>query len=51
MEGESGVNRSAIDQLLSSDIQRDQRESKSGVTLRIIDEVHFSDMKRDQMED
>ena len=31
MEGESGVTRSIIDQLHSSDIQRDQIEGESGV--------------------
>ena len=35
MEGESGVTRSIIDELHSSDIQGDQRGSGSGVT-RII---------------
>ena len=32
MEGESGVTRSIIDALDSSDIQRDQMEGASGVT-------------------
>ena len=32
MEGESGVTRSIIDQLYSSDIQRDQMEGGSAVT-------------------
>ena len=32
MEGESGVTRSVIDELHSSDIQRDQMEGESGVT-------------------
>ena len=32
MEGESGVTRSIIDELHSSDIQRDQMEDESGVT-------------------
>ena len=32
MEGESGVTRSVIDELHSSDIQADQMEGESGVT-------------------
>ena len=32
MEGESGVTRSIIDELHSSDIQVDEMEDKSGVT-------------------
>ena len=32
MEGESGVTRSIIDELHSSDIQRDQMQDESGVT-------------------
>ena len=32
MAGESGVTRSIIDELHSSDIQGDQREGESGVT-------------------
>ena len=40
MERESGVNRSMIDELHSSDIQGDQIEGESGVTLSIIDELH-----------
>ena len=32
MEGESGVNRSMIDELHSGDIEGDQREGESGVT-------------------
>ena len=36
MESESGVTRSIIDELRSSDIQRDQMEGKSGVTRSII---------------
>ena len=32
MEGESGVTRNIIDELHSSDIQRDQMEGESGVT-------------------
>ena len=40
MERESGINRSIIDELHSSDIQGDQIEGESGVTLSIIDELH-----------
>ena len=32
MEGESGVTRSIIDELYSSDIQRDQIEGESGLS-------------------
>ena len=41
MEGESGATQSIIDELHSSDIQRDQKEGESGVTGSIIDELHF----------
>ena len=41
MEGESGVTKSIIAELHSSDIQGDQMEGKSGVTGIIIDELHF----------
>ena len=37
MVGETGVIRSIIDELHSSDIQRDQMEGESGVTRSIID--------------
>ena len=37
MEVESGVTRSIIDELLSSDIQGDPMEGESGVTLSVID--------------
>ena len=40
MEGESGVTRSIIDELLSWDIQRDQMEGESGLTRSIIDAFH-----------
>ena len=39
MEGESGVTRSIIDELNSSDIQGDEMEGESGVTRSIIDEI------------
>ena len=44
MEGESCVTGSIMDELQSSDIQRDQMEGDSGVTQSIIDELHSSDM-------
>ena len=47
MEGESGVTRSIIDELHSSDIQRDQMEGESGVTRSIIDELNSSDIQGD----
>ena len=37
MECENGVTRSIIDELHSSDIQRDEMEGESGVTGSIID--------------
>ena len=40
MERESGVTRSIIDELHSSDIQGDQMEGESGVTRGIFDERH-----------
>ena len=39
MEGESGVTRSIIDEVHSSDIQGDQMEAETGVTGSIIDEL------------
>ena len=45
MEGEKGMTRSIIDQLLSSDTQQDQMEGESGVTRSIIDEIHSSDIQ------
>ena len=47
MEGESGVTRSIIDELHSSDILRDQKEDESGVIRSIIDEFHSSDIQGD----
>ena len=44
MEGESGVTRSMIDELHSSEIQRGEMEGESGVTRSIIDELHSWDM-------
>ena len=45
MQGESGVTRGIIDQLHSSDIQRDQMEGESGVARRLIDELHSLDIQ------
>ena len=47
MECESGVNRCSIDQVRSSDSQRDQMEGESGVTRSIIDEFHSSEIQGD----
>ena len=44
MERESGVTRSIIDELHSSDIQGHQMEGEGSVTRSIIDELHFSDL-------
>ena len=40
MEGESGVTRSIIEELHSSDIQGDQMEGESGVTRNIMVELY-----------
>ena len=50
MVGETGVIRSIIDELHSSDIERDQIEDEIGVTWIFIDEYHSLDILRDQME-
>ena len=50
MADESGVTRSIIDELHSSDIQRDQMEGKSGLTQSFIDELHSWDIQGGQME-
>ena len=50
MEGESGVNRSILDELSRSDMQGDQMEGSSGVSVSIIDELHSWDIQRDQIE-
>ena len=47
MEGESGVTRSIIDELHSTDIQGEQMEGESGVTRSIIEELHSSDIQGD----
>ena len=44
MEGESGVTRSIVDELPSSDIQLEQTEGESDVTRMIFDEYHSSDI-------
>ena len=51
MYGESGVNRSIIDEVHSSDIQGDQMKGGSGVTRSIIDELHSLDLQGDQTVD
>ena len=40
MAGESGVTRSIIDEIHTSNIQGDQMEDESGVTRSIIDQLH-----------
>ena len=44
MDSESGITRSIIDEVHSSDIQGDQIEGESGVTGSIIDELHSLDI-------
>ena len=39
-----------IDELLSWDIQPDQKNGENGVTRSIIDELHSFDIQGDQME-
>ena len=50
MQGESGVTRSIIDELLPSDIQGVERKGESGVTRSIFHELHSSDIQGDQTE-
>ena len=45
MEGESGVTRNIIVELLSWDIQGDQMVGESGVTRKIIHELHSWDIQ------
>ena len=45
MERESGFTRNIIDELHSSDIQRDRMEGESGLTRDMIDELHSSDIE------
>ena len=47
MEGESGVTRSIIDEVDSSNIQGDQMEGESVVIRSIIDELHSWDIQGD----
>ena len=47
MEGEIGVTRSIIDELLSWDIQGDQMENESDFSRSILDELHSSDIQED----
>ena len=49
MVGLSGVTRSIIDELRSSDIQVDKMEGESGVTRSIINELRPSDIQRNQI--
>ena len=49
MERESGVTRSIIDELGSSDIRGDEMVGESFVTRSIFDILHSSDIQRDQM--
>ena len=49
MEGENGVTRSIIDELLSGDIQGNQMEGESGVNRSIIDELHSLDIQVEQI--
>ena len=44
MEGESGVSRTIIDELHSTDIKRDHVEGEGGVTGSIIEELHSLDL-------
>ena len=50
MEGESGLTRSIIDELHSSDILRDQLEGEGGVTRSIIDELQSFDLVKWKVE-
>ena len=50
MEVNSGVTRSIIHELHSSDIQGDQMEGERVFTRSIIDELLSSDIQGDQME-
>ena len=47
MAGESGVTKSIIEELHSSDMQGDQREGESGITRNIIDQLHSWDIQGD----
>ena len=43
MEDENGVTQSLIDEIHSSDMQRDEMEGESGVTRSFIDDLHSWD--------
>ena len=45
MEAESGVTRSIINELRSSDIQLDKMEGENGVTRSMIDALHSCDIE------
>ena len=45
MEGKSGLTRSIIDELYSSDIQGRRMDGENGVTRSMIDELRNSDMQ------
>ena len=47
MEGESGVTRSIINELHSSDIEGDQMECESAVTQSVMDELLSSSIQGD----
>ena len=49
MEGDSGVIRSFIDELHSSDIQGDQTEGENSLTRSMIDEIFSADIQGDQI--
>ena len=49
MDGENGVTRSIIDEVLSSFIQADQMERESGVTRSVIDELTSLEIQGDYM--
>ena len=49
MVGGSGATRSIIDEIHSSDIQRDQMGGESDATRSIINEIHSSDIRGDQI--
>ena len=50
MEGGSGVTRSIIDEVNSSEFQGDQMAGESGVTQSMIDELGSPDIQGDEME-
>ena len=50
MEGGGAVTRSIIDELHSSDIQRDHMEGEGGVTESIIDELNSLDLVKSKVE-